>query len=43
MRILSRYLLKQHLVPFVFALSALTAFQLVNQIARVPPKSSGTT
>jgi len=34
MRILSRYLLKQHLVPFVFALSALTAFQLLNQIAR---------
>ncbi len=34
MRILSKYLLKQHLVPFVFALSALTAFQLLNQIAR---------
>jgi lipopolysaccharide export system permease protein len=34
MRILSRYLLKQHWVPFVFALSALTAFQLLNQIAR---------
>jgi lipopolysaccharide export system permease protein len=34
MRILSRYLLKQHLVPFVFALSAITAFQLLNQIAR---------
>ena len=34
MRILSRYLLKQHLVPFVFALSALTAFQLLNQVAR---------
>jgi lipopolysaccharide export system permease protein len=34
MRILSRYLLKQHLVPFLFALSALTAFQLINQIAR---------
>ncbi len=34
MRILSRYLLKQHLAPFLFALSALTAFQLLNQIAR---------
>jgi lipopolysaccharide export system permease protein len=34
MRILSRYLLKQHLVPFGFALAALTAFQLLNQIAR---------
>jgi lipopolysaccharide export system permease protein len=34
MRILSKYLLKQHLVPFVFAVSALTAFQLLNQIAR---------
>src|SRR5574341_1061088 len=34
MRILTRHLLKQHLVPFVFALSALTAFQLLNQIAR---------
>lgn len=34
MRILSRYLLKQHVAPFLFALSALTAFQLLNQIAR---------
>jgi lipopolysaccharide export system permease protein len=34
MRILSKYLLKQHLVPFVFAVSTLTAFQLLNQIAR---------
>jgi lipopolysaccharide export system permease protein len=34
MRILSRYLLKQHVAPFLFALCALTAFQLLNQIAR---------
>lgn len=34
MRILSRYLLRQHVAPFVFAISALTAFQLLNQIAR---------
>lgn len=34
MRILSKYLLKQHVAPFLFALSALTAFQLLNQIAR---------
>lgn len=34
MRILSRYLLKQHAVPFVFALSALTSIMLLNQIAK---------
>jgi lipopolysaccharide export system permease protein len=34
MRILSRYIVGQHAAPFVFALSALTAFQLLNQIAR---------
>ncbi|HEX9581018.1 MAG TPA: LptF/LptG family permease [Gemmatimonadales bacterium] len=34
MRILSRYIVVQHVAPFVFALSALTAFQLLNQIAR---------
>lgn len=34
MRILSRYVVAQHVAPFVFALSALTAFQLLNQIAR---------
>ncbi|OGU04152.1 MAG: hypothetical protein A2W29_11340, partial [Gemmatimonadetes bacterium RBG_16_66_8] len=34
MRILSRYIVAQHVIPFVFALSALTAFQLLNQIAR---------
>lgn len=34
MSILSRYLLRVHVVPFVFALSALTSVMLLNQIAR---------
>ena len=34
MKILSRYLLRQHVLPFVFALSALTSFELLRQIAR---------
>ncbi len=34
MKLLSRYLLKQHAFPFVFALSALTAIMLLNQIAK---------
>jgi lipopolysaccharide export system permease protein len=34
MRILTRYLLKQHARPFFFALSALTCFELIRQIAR---------
>ncbi|MFQ6045371.1 MAG: LptF/LptG family permease [Gemmatimonadales bacterium] len=34
MKVLSRYLLKQHLLPFVFALSAMTGIMLLNQIAR---------
>ncbi len=34
MKILSRYLLKQHAVPFLFAFSALTGFLLINQVAR---------
>jgi lipopolysaccharide export system permease protein len=34
MKILPRYLLRQHLWPFVFALSALTSFELLRQIAR---------
>lgn len=33
-KVLSRYLLKQHLLPFVFALSAMTGIMLLNQIAR---------
>ena len=34
MKILPRYLLRQHLWPFVFALAALTSFELLRQIAR---------
>ena len=34
MSILTRYLLKQHARPFLFALSALTCFELIRQIAR---------
>jgi lipopolysaccharide export system permease protein len=34
MRILSRYLIKQHAAPFIFSLTALTGFMLLNQIAR---------
>ncbi len=34
MTILGRYLLRLHLVPFVFALSALTGILLLNQIAK---------
>jgi lipopolysaccharide export system permease protein len=34
MKILRRYLLVQHLLPFVFALSALTSFEVLRQIAR---------
>ena len=41
MRILSRYLLKQHAAPFVFSLLALTGFMLLNQIARRLPQLVG--
>lgn len=34
MKILNRYLLKQHALPFVFALAAMTGIMLLNQIAR---------
>ena len=34
MKILSRYLLKEHLGPFLFALGALTGLMVVNQVAR---------
>ncbi|MSR06070.1 MAG: YjgP/YjgQ family permease [Gemmatimonadetes bacterium] len=34
MRILSRYLLKQHAAPFIFALGATTGIMLLNQIAK---------
>ena len=33
-RILSRYLLRQHVPPLVFALAALTCFLLIQQIAK---------
>src|SRR5215472_10762690 len=33
-RILSRYLLRQHLAPLAFALGALTALLLLNQVAK---------
>lgn len=34
MRLLTRYLLRQLVAPFVFALAALTGFMLLNQVAR---------
>jgi lipopolysaccharide export system permease protein len=34
MSILSRYLIRLHVVPFVFALGALTGLMLLNQIAK---------
>ncbi|MBI4420486.1 MAG: LptF/LptG family permease, partial [Gemmatimonadetes bacterium] len=34
MRILTRYLVRQHALPFVFALSATTSIMLLNQIAK---------
>ncbi|MBI4543496.1 MAG: LptF/LptG family permease [Gemmatimonadetes bacterium] len=34
MSLLTRYLLKEHLAPFLFALSALTGLLLLNQVAR---------
>jgi lipopolysaccharide export system permease protein len=34
MKILSRYLVKQHAIPFLFAFFALTGFLLINQVAR---------
>jgi len=33
-KLLSRYLLREHLSPFVFALAALTGLMLLNQVAR---------
>jgi len=33
-RILSRYVLRQHLAPLVFALAALTCFLLIQQVAK---------
>ena len=33
-KLLSRYLLREHLPPFIFALAALTGLMLLNQVAR---------
>ena len=41
MKILSRYLLKLHLVPFVYALSACTSILLLNQVAKRLPDLLG--
>lgn len=41
MRILTRYLLREHLAPFVFALSAMTGLLLLNQVARQFPNLIG--
>lgn len=41
MRILNRYLVKQHVAPFVFSLVAMTGFMLLNQIARRLPMLLG--
>ena len=41
MKILRRYLLWQHLWPFVFAFTAITAFELLRQIARRLPDLLG--
>ncbi len=41
MTILTKYLLKQHLVPFVFALSACTSIMILNQIAKRLPDLVG--
>lgn len=40
-KILSRYLLKLHLVPFVYALSACTSILLLNQVAKRLPDLLG--
>ena len=41
MTILSKYLIRQHLVPFVFALSACTGIMILNQISRRLPDLVG--
>ncbi len=41
MRILDKYLVKQHVAPFVFSLAAMTGFMLMNQIARRLPMLLG--
>jgi lipopolysaccharide export system permease protein len=34
MRIISRYVLKQHIAPFIFAVNALTLLMLLDQLAK---------
>ncbi len=41
MTILSKYLIRQHLVPFVFALSACTGIMILNQVAKRLPNLVG--
>jgi len=41
MRILDKYLIKQHVAPFAFSLAAMTGFMLMNQIARRLPMLLG--
>ena len=41
MRILDKYLIKQHVAPFAFSLAAMTGFMLLNQIARRLPMLLG--
>jgi len=41
MRILSRYLVRQHVAPFVFAVTALTGIMLLSQIAKRLPMLVG--
>jgi len=41
MRILNKYMVKQHVAPFVFSLAAMTGFMLLNQIARRLPMLLG--
>ncbi len=41
MRILDKYLIKQHVAPFAFSMVAMTGFMLMNQIARLLPMLLG--
>ena len=41
MRVLTRYVMKQHVAPFVFSMAAMTGFMLLNQIARRLPMLLG--
>lgn len=41
MKILDKYLIKQHIAPFAFSLAAMTGFMLLNQVARRLPMLLG--